>query len=48
MRQQLLFHLNIRPIPNSQKFALFFVFFRLKFETLLVEQIIIENVVANL
>ena len=48
MREQLLSHLDIRPNPNSEELALFFALFRLKFEALWVEQIIIENVVANL
>ena len=48
MRKQLLSHLDIRSNPKSEKLALFFAFFRLKFEILWVEQLIIENVVANL
>ena len=48
MRKQFLSHLDIRPNPNSEKLALFFALFRLKFDPFWVEQIIIENWVANL
>ena len=47
MGKQFLSHLDIRPSPTSEKLVFLF-FFRLKFEALCVEQIIIENVVANL